>query len=55
MAQAAKQCKFASKQAEHRRGEFPALAVGVSFGGGQKVFCHTLLVLASTDITIGTG
>lgn len=30
-------CVFSDEQLEHRRGEFPALAVGVSFGGGQKV------------------
>ncbi len=24
-------------QVEHRRGNFPAVAVGISFGGGQKV------------------
>ncbi|KAH9917197.1 uncharacterized protein B0H18DRAFT_1123790 [Fomitopsis serialis] len=27
---------FASKDVVHRRGDFPALAVGVSYGGGQK-------------------
>lgn len=34
---AAKRCRFTSKQSSHRRGAFPALATGVSFGGGQKV------------------
>jgi hypothetical protein len=33
----ASQCSFSTKQSNHRRGEFPALATGVSFGGGQKV------------------
>jgi hypothetical protein len=30
-------CTFSSQQKCHRRGEFPALAIGISFGGGQKV------------------
>ncbi|KIM72526.1 hypothetical protein PILCRDRAFT_16057, partial [Piloderma croceum F 1598] len=30
-------CVFSNEQLEHRQGEFPALAVGVSFGGGHKV------------------
>jgi hypothetical protein len=29
------QCSFAPKDLDHRRGPSPALAVGVSFGGGQ--------------------
>ncbi|KZP28375.1 hypothetical protein FIBSPDRAFT_729233 [Athelia psychrophila] len=29
-------CKFPSGCRKHRRGDFPALAVGVSYGGGQK-------------------
>jgi hypothetical protein len=28
---------FSDECKKHRRGNFPALAVGVSFGGGQKV------------------
>lgn len=28
---------FKPEQATHRRGEFPALAVGISYGGGQTV------------------
>jgi hypothetical protein len=31
------QCQFTEKQAHHRRGDFPALAVGISYGGGQTV------------------
>jgi hypothetical protein len=31
------QASFTSKQRCHRRGQFLALAIGVSFGGGQKV------------------
>jgi hypothetical protein len=30
-------CSFTPKQAKHWRGPFPALAKGVSFGGGQSV------------------
>lgn len=28
-------CKFSAKQTSHRRGRFPALATGISHGGGQ--------------------
>ena len=35
--QAGNACSFNDEQSEHRRGQFPALATGVSFGGGQKV------------------
>jgi hypothetical protein len=31
------QCDFAEDDLDHRRGAFPALRAGVSFGGGQKV------------------
>ena len=31
------QCDFAPDDLDHRRGAFPALRAGVSFGGGQKV------------------
>jgi hypothetical protein len=31
------ECMFTTKQKDHRRGQFPALAVGISYGGGQKV------------------
>jgi hypothetical protein len=37
MEAAALQCKFSDEEVDHRRGQFPALAVGVSFGGGQTV------------------
>jgi hypothetical protein len=30
-------CSFSKKQKKHRRGRFPALATGVSHGGGQRV------------------
>ncbi|KAH7908186.1 hypothetical protein BJ138DRAFT_990643, partial [Hygrophoropsis aurantiaca] len=30
-------CRFNAKQSDHRRGSYPALAVGASFGGGQKM------------------
>lgn len=33
-------CKFNEKQSIHRRGAFPALACGMSFGGGQMVRRH---------------
>jgi hypothetical protein len=30
-------CQFSRGSATHRRGQFPALAIGASFGGGQQV------------------
>jgi hypothetical protein len=35
MKEAREQCSFDSKDLHHRRGPFPALAAGVSFGGGK--------------------
>ncbi|KAI0643566.1 hypothetical protein C8Q79DRAFT_1012149 [Trametes meyenii] len=35
----AKKCTFQEQHLNHRRGFFPALATGFSYGGGQKV-CH---------------
>jgi hypothetical protein len=35
MEEAQAQCSFAPKDLDHRRGPFPALACGVSFGGGR--------------------
>ncbi|KAF8218435.1 hypothetical protein L208DRAFT_1351520, partial [Tricholoma matsutake] len=37
MEEASEQCSFDSKDLNHRRGSFPALAAGVSFGGGQVI------------------
>ncbi|KAF8220482.1 hypothetical protein L208DRAFT_1205244, partial [Tricholoma matsutake] len=37
MEEASKQCSFNSKDLNHCRGSFPALAAGVSFGGGQVI------------------
>jgi hypothetical protein len=37
MKEARVQCSFDSKDLDHRRGPFPALAAGVLFGGGQEV------------------
>jgi hypothetical protein len=37
MKEAREQCSFDFKDLHHRRGPFPALAAGVSFGGGQQV------------------
>lgn len=34
---ARKRCRFPKKAKDHRRGSFPALSTGISFGGGQKV------------------
>jgi hypothetical protein len=51
--EAGDKCSFNSRQSEHQQGHFPALATGVSFGGGQKVPGNLLnsainsLVLAS--------
>jgi hypothetical protein len=33
-------CSFTPKQGKHRRGPFPALATGVSFGGDQQASSH---------------
>lgn len=33
--QARAECRFSAKQKSHRRGRFPALATGISHGGGQ--------------------
>ncbi|KAF8225501.1 hypothetical protein L208DRAFT_1305968, partial [Tricholoma matsutake] len=37
MEEASEQCSFDSKDLNHRCGPFPALAAGVSFGGGQVI------------------
>ncbi|KAF8230483.1 hypothetical protein L208DRAFT_1281632 [Tricholoma matsutake] len=37
MEEASKKCWFDSKDLNHCRGPFPALAAGVSFGGGQVI------------------
>ncbi len=34
---ARKRCRFSKKMCMHRRGQFPALSTGISFGGGQQV------------------
>jgi hypothetical protein len=39
-------CSFTAKQEKHRRGSFPALAVGVSFGGGQQISFYRLNLTA---------
>jgi hypothetical protein len=31
------ECAFTDKQNDHQRGHFPALVVGISYGGGRKV------------------
>jgi hypothetical protein len=37
MEDACLKCKFPKKAKKHRRGNFPALAFGISHGGGQVV------------------
>ncbi|KAF8228435.1 hypothetical protein L208DRAFT_1291554 [Tricholoma matsutake] len=37
MEEAQAQCSFALKDLDHHRGFFPALAAGISFGGGQTM------------------
>ena len=37
MKEATEQCSFDSDHLDHRCGSFPALAAGVSFGGGQVI------------------
>lgn len=34
------ECEFPDGSTDHRRGRFPAMAVGVSYGGGQQVRWH---------------
>ncbi|KJA14108.1 hypothetical protein HYPSUDRAFT_150797, partial [Hypholoma sublateritium FD-334 SS-4] len=34
---ARRRCRFPKKTRNHRRGSFPALSAGISFGGGQKL------------------
>ena len=36
-----------------QRGKFPTLAVGVSYGGGQKVCCPSLLAILSSPAAPG--
>ena len=50
-----KQCRFSAEQLDHRRGEYPALSTGVSFGGGQKV-CPIISIshAVSTDTIVGS-
>lgn len=43
MEQARGQCIFRDTDVEHRRGSYPCLAVGVSYGGGQQVILVTHL------------
>jgi hypothetical protein len=38
------------KNSKHRRGNFTALATGVSFGGGQKVWCPASDILFATNL-----
>ena len=42
---AASHMTFTSKEMLHRRGSFPAIAHGLSFGGGQTVHSHAVLPL----------
>jgi hypothetical protein len=41
MEKAREKCVFRDADREHRRGSYPCLAVGVSYGGGQKVMLAT--------------
>ncbi|KAF8219094.1 hypothetical protein L208DRAFT_1167530, partial [Tricholoma matsutake] len=43
MEEASEQCSFDSKDLNHRHGPFPALAAGVSFGGGGQVIPGNLM------------
>lgn len=38
-----KQASFTNKQLSHRRGKYPALSTGASFGGGQKVCLYLII------------
>jgi hypothetical protein len=42
--------KVLGKGVDHARGDFPALAAGISFGGGQQVRVVYLLAAYTTDI-----
>lgn len=50
-----KRAYFPKKSTRHRRGDFPALAYGVSYGGGQQVCGHTPPPAASHSPHSGTG
>jgi hypothetical protein len=41
-------CKFPKKAKAHHRGNFPAMAIGISHGGGQLV---SLYILTPTFLT----
>jgi hypothetical protein len=36
---------FTPEKMEHRRGDFPSVTAGISFGGGQKVFEHVIEII----------
>jgi hypothetical protein len=40
MSKAKKSASFTAKQSSHRRGQYCALAIGSSFGGGQRASLH---------------
>jgi hypothetical protein len=46
-----KQASFSQEQRMHRRGDYPALGVGVSFGGGRRVSAAFLWLYASIHVT----
>jgi hypothetical protein len=56
--EAGPQCEFSPEELEHRRGHFPALKAGVSYGGGQgrpgnlKNTARNAAVLASLLATV---
>lgn len=44
-------CRFLKKSKQHHRGDFPALTVGISYGGGQPV-CNTFLHTLCETVTM---
>ena len=47
--EARSECNFPKKAKKHRRGNFPALAVGISYGGGQRVCLYNTFAYPSNS------
>ncbi|THV03575.1 hypothetical protein K435DRAFT_650968 [Dendrothele bispora CBS 962.96] len=50
IARAGKELHFTDKQLNSGRGEFPAIAIGVSFGGGRKVYFFLVAFFTLTNV-----
>jgi hypothetical protein len=52
MRRAERRIRRTKGDSKHRRGNFTALATGVSFGGGQKVWCPASDILFATNFKL---